>query len=195
MDVTFWSYNQQPVTLIYHKDCKQFQCLPIFLPKSFFVNIDSIIFSIICEGKCARVRRPELQRSRLIGGLSLPNLTSYYWAAHTHKIMLWFTLPQSNWCPIETKPCSSSSLQALVCSSLPPSPSNFMPNPIVIGTLEIWAQIRRHFNWLCPPQAMSTLNDHLFLPAKTDPRFASLERNGLSSLKDMYKEGTFASFE
>lgn len=108
--------------------------------------------------------------------------------------MLWFTSAQSNWCQIEAKSCSSSSLQALVCSSLP-SPSLYTSNPIVIGTLKIWAQIRRSSGWLTLPQTTPICNNHLFLPAKFDPRFTFVSRSGLRYFRDMHVNGCSVSFE
>ena len=109
--------------------------------------------------------------------------------------MLWFTSPQSDWCQLEASSCFSSSLQALACSTLPFSPSQFTSNPIVTGTLKIWAQIRRHFNWLTLPQSTPICDNHLFLPSKIDPQFTYLDGRGLRRLDDLYIDNQFASFD
>ena len=134
-----------------------------------------------------------LQRSRSEGGLGLPNLLGYYWAANAQKILLWFTSPQQGWCQLEESSCSTS-LQALVCSNLPLSLTNFTSNPIVINTLKIWTQIRKRFGWLSLPQTTPLRNNHLFIPAKIDSRFATLENKGLRCLGDLYINRLFASF-
>lgn len=170
-----------------------FQCLPIFLPKSFFTAVNGIISSFIWANRRPRANRSLLCRDKSVGGLGLPNLIGYYWAANTHKITSWFTTPQSIWCRSESASCSSS-LLALTCSTLPLLPSNFTSNPVVIGTLKIWAQIRHHFRWLTLPLASPICNNHLFIPAKTDPRFNTLANKGLRSLGDLYIDGVFASF-
>lgn len=59
-----------------------FQCLPIYLPRSFFNLINGIISTFIWAGKRARANKFLLQRSRSLGGLGLPNLLGYYWAAN-----------------------------------------------------------------------------------------------------------------
>lgn len=59
---------------------------------------------------------------------------------------------------------SSSLLQALVCSSLPFSPSLYTSNPIVTGTL---AQIRHHFGRFTLHQTTAICNNHLFLTGPT----------------------------
>lgn len=159
-----------------------FQCLPFFLPKSFFTTIKDIISSFIWAGKWPRANRSLLCRDGSAGGLGLPNLAGYYWAVNMHKIILWCTSPQTSWCQCESASCSSS-LLALTCSTLHLSSSSFTSNPVVIGTLKIWTQLRHHFGWLTHPLATPICNNH-FAPAKIDPWFSALENKGLRSLGD-----------
>lgn len=151
-----------------------FQCVPIFLPRSFFKTVDSIISTFIWAGKNPRTCRTLLQRSRSLGGLGLPNFQCYYWAANMHRLLMWFTSPQSSWCQLETASCISSSPQALACSTLPTTLSQYTGNPIVVATLKIWAQIGQHFKWSTLPRSTPICNNHLFLPAIIDPRFVTL---------------------
>ena len=46
-----------------------FQCLPIFLPKSFFKTVDSIICHFLWNGKIPRVRQKVSQNCKFYGGL------------------------------------------------------------------------------------------------------------------------------
>lgn len=39
-----------------------------------------------------------LQRCRFSGGLALPNILAYYWAAHIHKLCYWVKSSESSWC-------------------------------------------------------------------------------------------------
>ena len=105
-----------------------FQCLPVFLPNSFFRVINKLISSFIWKGKTPRIRREFLQRHRSVGGLSFPNLRLYYWAANIHKMILWTQEPELNWCKLEAESCSTS-LLALLTSKLPVHPSQFTCNP------------------------------------------------------------------
>lgn len=136
-----------------------FQCLSIFLPISFFRSIESIISSFLWAAKQARVNKTFLERKRSVGGLGLPNLLGYYRAANVQNVLLWFISPQLNWCQTEASSCSSL-LQALICSTLPLSPSNFTSNVIVINTIKIWTQIRCQFGWLTLPQASPICNNY-----------------------------------
>ena len=118
-----------------------FQCLPIFLPKSFFLIINKLISSFIWKGKTPRIGKEFLQRHKSVGGLSLPNLRFYYWAANIHKMVLWTHEPELNWCKLEALSCSTS-LLALLTSKLPFRSSQFTCNQIVVSTLKIWFQFR-----------------------------------------------------
>lgn len=144
-----------------------FQCLPIYLPRSFFNLINSIKSTFIWAGKWARANKSLLQMSRSLGGLGLPNLLWCYRAANAQKILLWFTSPQHSWCQLEAN-SSPASLEALVFSTLPLSLTYLTSNPIVTNTFKIWTQIRRQCGWLSLPQTTPLCNNHLFVPAKID---------------------------
>ncbi len=124
-----------------------FQAIPLFLPKSFFKNIDKRISSFIWAGKTPRDSKILLQKNRLSGGLSLPNFMYYYWAANIQKLVFWVQDSSLPWCSLEAKSCVSSSLPAMVFSSLPMSPSHYTDNPIVRSSLKIFFQFRRHFKF------------------------------------------------
>ena len=171
-----------------------FQCIPLYLTRSFFKGIDSTFISFIWNGKNPRVRLELLQRPKLQGGLALPNLFYYYWAANVQKIMFWLHTPDTDWCHYEATSCISTSLTALVTSSLPVSMSQFTNNPIVINTLKIWFQLRRYFGFKQILSLSPICNNHLFPPAKIDATFSFWRRQGISKFKDMYINCVFASF-
>lgn len=112
-----------------------FQCLPIYLPRSFFNLINSITSTFIWAGKCARANKFLLQRSRSVGGLGLPNLLGYYWAVNAQKTLLWFTSPQHSWCQLEANSCSTS-LRAL--ANVTSVPSVHLYQPRLIHALQLW---------------------------------------------------------
>lgn len=58
-----------------------FMCLPLFLYKSFFHSIDSLISSFIWGSRDPHIKKSFLQRSRPKESLALPNFMFYYWAA------------------------------------------------------------------------------------------------------------------
>lgn len=164
------------------------------MPKSFFQSVDGLITSFIWAGKAPRIQKKFLQRHRSRGGLGLPNLQFYYWAANCQKILYWCQSSDMVWCEAENNSCLSTSLPALVTSKLPLSISTYTSNPIVINTLRIWQQIRKHMGSSDFSIQAPICHNHLFLPAKIDATFLQWKRQGLFRFKDFYKEGVFASF-
>ena len=59
-----------------------FQCIPIFLPLSFFRKVNSLILDFIWNKKTPRLRLQVLQRPKALGGMVLPNFLYYYWATN-----------------------------------------------------------------------------------------------------------------
>ena len=172
-----------------------FRCLPIFLPKSFFQSIDKMILNFIWAGKSPRVSKIFLQRPRDIGGLALPNFIFYYWATNTQKISFWINAPETDWCLLEAHSCYSSSLPALVYSSLPIKLSSHSTNPIVLATLRIWIQFRRHFKFQTASSLGPISKNHLFPPSVVDTTFSQWAKKGLMCFRDLYDDDHFSSFD
>ncbi len=101
-----------------------FECVPIFIPKSFFKSLNQHISSFIWNKRPARIRREILQKPRVEGGLALPNFLFYYWAANIHSTLFWFQnhFCLCDWVPawvsIEEGSCSPASPAALMCGPL-----------------------------------------------------------------------------
>lgn len=171
-----------------------FQCLPIFLPKSFFQSLNKLLSSFLWDCKNPRIRRELLERPRDVGGLALPNLKYYYWACNIHKVIYWFQTPDADWCQIEANSCLSTSLSVLITAKLPLSPSHFTSSPIVTSTLKIWAQFRQHFKLTEFSLYSPICKNHLFPAAQLDHTFTEWQRKGLDRCVDFYIDGIFGSF-
>ena len=149
-----------------------FQCLPVFLPKSIFWKIDTLISSFLWQGKTPRIKKELLQRHRSTRGLALPNIRHYYWAANIHKIIVSTKEPILSWCELEAKSCPNTSLLALLTSTLPSRPTQYSNNPIVVSTLRIWSQFRKAHGLHGSSIHSPIRNNHLFLPPYTDGAFS-----------------------
>ena len=66
-----------------------FQCIPLFIPGSYFKKLDSAISSYVWNNKNPRLRRDLLRRAKQDGGLGLPDLRLYYWAANINCMAYW----------------------------------------------------------------------------------------------------------
>lgn len=119
-----------------------FQCIPIFIPKSFFVTLDSSISQFIWNGKTPKIRKSVLQKPRHLGGLALPNFQFYYWAENIQSMLHWINSNNFDsaptWFNIESASCKSSTLVALLCFPITLSPLKYSDNIIVKNSLKIW---------------------------------------------------------
>ncbi len=149
------------------------QCIPIFLPQSFFCKLDSLVSEFIWNKKVPRLHRELLQRPRSLGTLALPNFRFCYWAANLRVIQFWMRykkLPTSpTWLNMEALSSKPATLTALVHSALSLSLSPYSKNVLVKSTLRIWKQYRCHFglqtllSFLAPISA-----NPVFHPSLTD---------------------------
>lgn len=204
MKADFLRWNSLPLSLIGRINAVKmntlpkflylFQSIPLFLPKSFFKSINQTITSFVWNGKVPRVRGSLLQRCKFSGGLALPNFLYYYWAANFQKLPFWLQPPDTPWCHLEARSCTSTSLSALVCSSLPITPSRYTRNPIVLSTLKIWFQFRRHFKFFPASSFAPIVRNHLFPPSIIDDAFSLWKRKGLETFRDLYTADMFPSF-
>lgn len=176
-----------------------FQCLPIFLTKSFFNNLKTQLSSFIWNKKQPRIKHSILQKPRVAGGLALPNFLFYYWAANIRSILFWTkkddTVPP--WVTIENSSTGPVSLVSLLCTKLPLAKpiSSFTLNPLVIHSLKIWYQFRRHFaltelSLVAPPQGHC-----MFAPSITDRAFSMWSDRGIMSMYDLFYDNVFIAFE
>lgn len=177
-----------------------FQNLPIFLPKSFFKLIDSLILPFVWGFKVHRISKKHLTKPKSAGGLSLPNFCHYYWAANCRVLMYWQNPRQGNvnasipsWLAIEQS-LPISSLPALLFSSAQPPKSNPGNNFVVTSSLKIWYQIRKSFN--LPETSTSTplYRNHSFPPSLSDNVFLLWVNKGITTIEDLYLNKTFATF-
>lgn len=144
-----------------------FQSLPLFFQNIFFNCLDKTVSSFIWAGKIPKVNKTILQCRKSDGGLALPIVLFYYWAANISKISVWYNVPEVNWCTLEAATCTFSCLSTLVFAPLSLRPSSYTRNPIVL-TLKIWKQFWQHFHLKSLSVFSSICNNHVFLPSVID---------------------------
>lgn len=66
-----------------------FQAINVFLLQSLCETINQIMCAFIWNNKSVCIRKDFMERPKTVGGLSLLNLHSYYWAANPNVISLW----------------------------------------------------------------------------------------------------------
>ena len=81
-----------------------FQCIPTFLSQKHFNTRDKYISAFIWNNKHPRICKDYMQRSKPPGGLALPNMQFYYWAANVINMLYWQRAPSTDtpaWLHIE----------------------------------------------------------------------------------------------
>lgn len=135
-----------------------FQNIPIFLPKSFFKQLDSIILPFLWGYKNHRVKKAHLCKPKREGGLALPDFCLYYWASYIRLISLWLddhnTPP--NWLQIVCDQCYPYNPGAVILSPVTLDHSTFHNSIVIRNILRIWKQIKEHFKI----KSLSFFNSH-----------------------------------
>lgn len=165
-----------------------------FYQRSFFKSLGQIITTFLWGGKTPRLRYSLLQKFKFNGDLALPNFLFYYWSAHIHKFIYWLRSPGLLWCRLEAQSLSSSSLRALLSSSLLLNPSGFTSNPAVLSCLRIWCQFMRHFGFVSPSIHVPVTKNDLFPPSLIDSAFMIWCHRGIKHFRDFYKDVVFSTF-
>lgn len=171
-----------------------FQMLPIDIPKSTFDKLDKLIARFIWQNKRPRIRLKTLQLLKSGGGLKLPNLQYYFWAAQMRPISIWIQdLTNTRWLDIEKSLCARP-LQTLLFLDIPLN--EVQMSEWTRATLKIWRKIKLSFGL---PKVISALTNIGFIkdfaPSHSDTRFQRWsERHRLKNLYQLHKEGIFKSF-
>ena len=70
------------------------QNTPYLVPNSYFASINSEVRKLIWDGTPPRIALHKLCQGWYEGGIALPDIQKYYWAAHLTAINQWAFLPQ-----------------------------------------------------------------------------------------------------
>lgn len=66
-----------------------FQSLPVEVPQSQFIMLDKIISRFVWGGKRPRIRYETLKMPKDRGGMALPKLKEYFYAAELRPLYCW----------------------------------------------------------------------------------------------------------
>lgn len=174
-----------------------FQHIMIFITRSFFKNLDSMIWPFLWGNKAPRLKKSILQQPKSKGGLSLPNFQHYFWACNISEILYWNNpyLPRDYppWVHAEIS-STKYDLRSVTIPQLPLIFNKITANPVVSNSLKIWIQLKKSFGLHRASIHMPILNNHAFSPSSSDSAYRLWAYNGLLSVKDLYEEGVLSSF-
>ena len=176
-----------------------FQNLPIYLNASFFKKLDSIILSFVWGYKSHRISKAHLQKPSKNGGLGLPVLRHYYWAANSRALTYWkggSVIAEENplWLQLEAAAVHTSSLSALLFSDHAPVVKLINHNFTVKNSLRILKQIKAACQVPSASIHAPICQNHSILPARLDGMFAVWRDRGIKTFSDLYINGQLASF-
>uniref|UniRef100_A0A3Q1EXS2 Reverse transcriptase domain-containing protein n=1 Tax=Acanthochromis polyacanthus TaxID=80966 RepID=A0A3Q1EXS2_9TELE len=176
-----------------------FQCIPIFIPVSFFQKLDGIISRFVWSNKTPRIRKAYLQRPKITGGMALPNFLFYYWACNIRILHYWIradgSCTQPAWLHLEISSCIQSTLPSLIYAPKQLPSKEYYNNIIIKNTLKIWYQFRQYFKLYTFSLRAPISKNPAFPPSIGDAAFKLWSMLGIKSFNDLYIDNTFASFQ
>lgn len=133
------------------------------------MKLVSVISSFIWINKPPRIQ------PKKYGGVALPNIRMYYWAANSRCLFYWWSDTASGdlpgWLQIESSSCGTISLLALLCSSIPLHPPQTCHNLVVVHSLKKWSQFRKCYGLVSMSIYAPIMTNHLFPASLLDKAF------------------------
>lgn len=172
-----------------------FRNCPTWIPQKFFKEIDVCIGAFLWRGSSPRIAKSTLQLPVRCGGLALPNLLVYYWAAVLVTVRWWFEQSRANAavCLEAAMVGSLKELGNLVYRGASSSPALADPTRT---TLRVWGVARKRYlvpnRWspYCPLWGNPNLPHFRTVP---DPQVWAWY--GVKVLKDIVSSGILVSFQ
>ena len=173
-----------------------FQAIPLPLSTSFFSSLNKHFTRFIWNNKHPRLRLSLLYLPFERGGLKMPNLKLYYWAANLRSAMFYF---ESNeipaWVDIENYGIKLP-LHLYMYSADLKYLKKHTKNPFLKNTLTIWHESHSFAEELTKLSQFTPIwgNKH-FKPATNDLGFKQWVSFGIEKIGDLYDETSLISFQ
>lgn len=172
-----------------------FQAIPLPLPTSFFSTLNKNFTRFIWNNKRSRLRLSLLCLPYERGGLKLPNMKLYYWAAQLRTAIYYFHNAEvPAWVKIE-----NNAIDLPLCSYLYSSQDKTLgkrtQNPFLKNTLMIWHEAHTFLNDTPKLSCFAPIwGNEKFTPGRHDMGFRHWMERGIRQIKDLYAGGTLMSF-
>lgn len=116
-----------------------FFMIPFTPPPKYFKELNSAVSRFVWNGRQPRIRFSVLQRTKLEGGLALPNFQIYYWAFQIRAIRTWTDKDSKvPWRSIESAIVHPHRLQDLPFTGLGRRNSHHKFGNVISSTLAAW---------------------------------------------------------
>lgn len=172
-----------------------FQSLPLPLPQHFFKEINKILCRFIWNNRKSILRLRLLYLPYDRGGLQMPNLLWYYWAAQLRCAMFYFlTQSPPAWVSIE-QTISKLPLRLYLYSSDPKTLKKQTTNPFLKNTIDIWFKAHKHIGDTPPISQFSPIwSNAQFTPGRAHGGFKVWAGRGVQKIGDLYDKGILLTF-
>lgn len=173
-----------------------FQSLPIKVPISTFNMLNKLISQFIWQHKRPRIRLKILNLAKKNGGLALPNLKFYYWAAQLATIVGWISGDEeAKWVQIEQGEVKGALLSILPFVDLKQVNKMKIGNEWIKHTLKIWGEVKKMFGDSGSiSRAMPIVGNIDFPPSVSDHGFRRWAAKGLTIFNQLFEETHLKSF-
>lgn len=173
-----------------------FQSLPVRVPTSVFNMLNKLISQFIWEHKKPRIKLKILHLPKNKGGLALPNLKHYYWAAQLTAIVTWVSgNGETKWTEIEQGDAKNVQLSALPFVDPKQISKINIGNEWIKHTIKIWTEIKKMLKDTGSiSRAMPIVGNLEFPPSISDQGFKRWATNGLIILNQLFEGAHLKSF-
>lgn len=173
-----------------------FQALPIAIPQQKFTLWDKNISRFIWDGKKPRIRFSTIQLPKAKGGLALPNLREYYYAAQLRPLACW-CLPgyQAKWKEMEAKNFPEIPIQTVLGGTELTEHHRQSMGLTTSFTLRVWEKLVKIYKLQNERKLLKWIAfDSNFCPNKYDITFKQWIDKGITTWCTITKEGVLLSF-
>ena len=174
-----------------------FQTLPVEVPTQQFVEWDKLISRYIWNGRKPRIKYKTLQLRKEYGGMGLPCMLEYYYAAQLRPLICWCDPEyKARWKELELAMANRVPLQAIISDVTLVNQLSDKENPFINLSLKIWKEVQK----ICNIQKTAKLLrwcafDTEFPPNLNDKRFNMWIRRGVTAYCTLIHKGALKSFQ
>lgn len=173
-----------------------FQTIPLPPPTNFFAKMKQIFCHFIWNDRRPRLRMTLLYLPYDRGGLKVPFLQGYYWAAQLRAASYWFdTTSLPDWVRIEEKTTSKIPLKLYLHSAKLSFLKKHTLNPFVKNTVIVWYEVLKYLKENAALSQFSPIwGNKNFTPGTNDLGFKIWANKGINKISDLYDNNVLLSF-
>ncbi|CAI5697250.1 unnamed protein product [Oreochromis niloticus] len=173
-----------------------FQSIPLSPPNSFFLDLQKLFRNFIWNNRRSRLRISLLYLPYERGGLQLPNLKWYFWAAQIKAAMFYFVNEQIPvWVSMESTEIKIPP-NLYLYSADKKTLNKQTKNPFLKNTIMIWFETHNYLGEMTQLSRFTPIfGNNNFLPGRADAGFKFWFDQGIRKVSDIFRNNTLMSFE